>query len=199
MHIFLQGPPGTGKSSLLREAISPYISSAGGFFVQRLIEKGRNVGFQAILLKNQLSPLEVPYHPEMEHVFILDGKWDIAVLEKIILCVEEQMKTQGAKLILLDEVGGIELRSQVFMSALERILSSGTPCFGVLKSRENLGRTVANLNIRHEYTALHTQLETRIRADGEIINFSEQNRAQTLRYVKDAAANRISQIEEKRR
>ena len=176
----------------MREAIAPHVSQVAGFIAQRLREGGRRVGFRAALLEGRFPPPEAKLKPGMDDVFILDGQHSAAALEKAILRVEQRLETPDIKLVLLDEIGGIELTSPVFMSALERILRGQTPCFGVFKSRENLGRAAANLKLSSGHTALHARLEEKILSGGEIITISEQNREKTLMRVKKAAAKIFS-------
>ena len=189
MHIFLQGKSGVGKSTVLRQVFTPYSPVTVGFSVQRLTENGKRVGFRAATLENGFPPPEAEYHSGMDGVFILHRKWDFTPLEKVILCVKKQIASPGAKIVLLDEIGGIELTSSVFMDALEGILIGGLVCFGVFKSRENLLHTQSQLLLNSEYQNRHSQLETRLLSDSKIITLTEKNHIQVLSYLEQAAAS----------
>ena len=73
------------------------------------------------------------------------------------------------------------------MSALDRILSGDKPCFGVLKSSEDLSRAAAKLNAPN-LTGLHKALESRILSVGEIIPLTEHTRASICAYLAERAA-----------
>ena len=178
-----------GKSTLLREALAPYVSLTAGFVVQRLCENSGETAFRAICLEDSFPQLEGKYSPNLDGIFVLPGrKLDVTTLENIILRVEEQAQDSRRKMILLDEIGGVELASPVFMGALERLLSSRKPCFGVFKSRENFSRTSSNLSLPPDYADLHSRLEAKILSHGKIITLTAENRAQTLNRLKEVAA-----------
>ena len=188
MYIFLQGRSGVGKSTLLTQALAPYVGSVAGFMVQRLMESGRRVGFRAAALEGSFLSLEAQYHPGMDGVFILQGKWDAAALESVIMRVEKQLKNPDVKCILLDEIGGVELASPMFMGALERIFASKLLCLGVLKSRENLAHATAKLKLDSKNAEMYDDLEKKILAAGEIICVTEQNRTHILNHLEAIVA-----------
>jgi len=171
-HIFLQGRSGVGKSSLLREIFMPHIAVTRGFVVQRLTENGKKIGFRATSLENGFPPPTAEYAGQ-PGIFILRGEFFIHPLEEAVLRAERECR--ACKFVLLDEIGGVELRSSVFMESLERILSSGTPVAGVFKSRENLERASRTFGLERAYEGLHAELEARLRRGGELITVTEQD------------------------
>lgn len=172
MHLFLSGPRGIGKSTLLQKALLPYQDKLSGFMVQRLIGNGIHIGFRASLIRGCLPPIEAEYKSGMEDVFILRGHTDISVLESIIVQAEADSLSSGSRMIVLDEIGGLELASPVFMSSLLRMLSNGKPCIGVLKSQKNLEHTLAELGLDESYLDLRSMLERTVKSCGEILNFN---------------------------
>ena len=176
-HVFLQGPSGMGKSTILREVFAPHVLYITGFVIQRLTENGLTVAFRTACLDGAFPPLEAQYDSSLKDVFLLRRRWmGYDALERALMHVLEQA---DRSLIVLDEIGGIELGSPVFMGVLERILSGPRPCFGVFKARENLDRALSNLNLsthRAELQEKHKQLEMLIRANGDILTVTGQNR-----------------------
>lgn len=176
MHLFLQGPIGIGKSTLLQKAIKLSGFSITGFTAQRLIENGKTIGYRAVMVNGTLPALEASCPDDMDGVFLLNGKRNVSVLERAIQQVERDMQSPEVKLVLLDEIGGIELTSDAFMGPLRRILSGAKPCIGVLKSAGNLAHTSSVLKLGAEYPALHKELEDLIRQKGELLTVTDKNR-----------------------
>lgn len=176
MHLFLQGPMGIGKSTLLREALIPAASVLAGFATQRLVENGKTIGYRAVSADGPLCPVETPYSEGIGGVFLLRGNRDVSVLEQIIEQAEQDMQKEHVKLLILDEIGGIELTSQRFMASLMRILSGKKPCAGVFKSAGNLAHTSSVLGLEQSYPSLHGGLEQHILLNGRILTLTNENR-----------------------
>lgn len=144
-HLFLRGPLGSGKSTLIRETVIPYLSKVGGFFVQRLFAGDRCRAFclnpvglaEKFLLSKCVQRVE-----NEERVFLYcgdDGRWraKLDVFAVYGLLYLRQGITEGKKLILLDELGGVELHCPAFVQALQETLDSDIRCLGVIKTDLN--------------------------------------------------------------
>ncbi len=147
-NLFLLGDIGTGKSTLIREALLPHLPRVGGFFVQRILIKGRCAAFR-------LQPVETAAAYRInEHVSTLDGltnlflysdaqgRWrqDSAVFSGVGTGCLERSMASGKELILLDELGGIELGCTSFMEAVRAVLDSSIPVLGVYKAPRNAAK-----------------------------------------------------------
>lgn len=176
MHLFLQGPMGIGKSTLLREALIPAVSVLAGFASQRLVENGKTIGYRAVSVNGSLCPVETPYSKGTGGVFLLRGNRDVSILEQIIEQAAQDMQKENVKLLILDEIGGIELTSQRFMASLMRILSGKKPCAGIFKSAENLAHTSSVFGLEQSYPSLHKTLEQHILLNGRILTLTNENR-----------------------
>lgn len=137
-HLFLEADSGAGKSTLIRKLIRPYITEIGGFSSQRLIDNnGETIAFR-IVSAGDLR-LSVPYEDTPETIFRIISRdhssesfsevFDSAGLDLL-------NGTSQKKLILLDEIGGLELKSKPFKDKLFEILSGDTPCIGVIKQQK---------------------------------------------------------------
>ncbi len=150
-HLFLQGPIGSGKSTLIREAIMPYLPRVGGFYVQRLLldDSCRAFSLNPVTIPKEYSlNQKVQRLEETEKVFLYCGdneQWQfkLDVFEVFGALYLSRSIGQGKKLILLDEVGGIELQCAPFLQALLDTLDGDIPCLGVLKADIN-SRTLDN-------------------------------------------------------
>lgn len=194
MNLFLQGQFGSGKSSLLRKALEPFSSSLAGFSTQRLKKNDKTIGYRALTITETLPPLEAIYTPGERGMFIRipNRQIDISVLEKTILQAEQDALRPGCKLILLDEIGGIELKSEVFMGSLLRLLYGAKPCIGVLKSASSLSHTLSQLSLDQDYLSRHDHLEQIIRRKGELILVTPQNREALPGYLSRSLSAMLS-------
>ena len=137
-HLFLEADSGAGKSTLIRKIIAPYIDKIGGFTSQRLQnENDETIAFR-IVPANDLR-LAVPYENTPENIFRIITE-DVRGLNKPEIFESEGLKfltdNYGKKLILLDEIGGIELRNDAFRNKLHEVLSGDIPCIGVIKQNQ---------------------------------------------------------------
>lgn len=146
-NLFLLGKIGTGKSTLIRNTLLPFIDRAGGFFVQRVLISGTCAAFRLLpvtgaedyLLEKEELSLE-----RLSGIFLRSdgrGNWssNMAVFRTTgVRCLQESASS-GKKLILLDEIGGVELHCASFMRALKKIISGPLPVLGVLKAPANAG------------------------------------------------------------
>ncbi|MBQ6583034.1 MAG: hypothetical protein IJH77_04310 [Mogibacterium sp.] len=163
-HLFLEGPIQIGKSTLLRQFLLTYRNRLGGFSSQRLLDAEGNVqGYR--ITDVQDFCLEQPYDPSLPGIFLTrtaEGtRRDPSVFTDYAPVLLQNSLTSD--LILLDEIGGMELLVPEFHRAVTTLLAGDTPCIGVLKSPDNAERTGrhhpdrsalldANRNLRRELT-----------------------------------------------
>lgn len=141
MGLFLEGPKMIGKSTLLRQQLLIGNYHVGGFYVQRLLSETDEVmGFQ-LRAVNLLLPLTSSYHWSEDHCFLRrkDGQMvaDLAVFEEFGQQLLEQALNQSYDVVLLDEIGGLELQVKGFYRSLTQLLKSTKKIVGVYKSAEN--------------------------------------------------------------
>jgi len=137
-HLFLEADSGVGKSTLIRKIIAPYINQIGGFTSQRLQNDNNETIAFRIVPASDLR-LAVPYEDTPESIFRIITE-DIKGLNKPEIFETEGLKyltdNDEKKLILLDEIGGIELRNDAFRTKLHEVLSGDIPCIGVIKQNQ---------------------------------------------------------------
>ncbi len=141
-HLFLEADSGVGKSTLIRKIITPYIDEVGGFTSQRLQnENGETIAFRIVPASD--LRLAVPYEDTPESIFRIITE-DVKGLNKPEIFESEGLKyltdNEGKKLILLDEIGGIELRNDAFREKLHEVLAGDIPCIGVIKQNQKAAK-----------------------------------------------------------
>lgn len=168
-NLFFQGASQIGKSTYLRNILNHNSIRMAGFTVQRVMNEGKIIGYQALPIKGKmLPPVNIAYRPDLSGLFLLNRKKDASVLEWTIAETEKNLQNSRSELLVFDEIGGLELTAPLFMNPLRRILSSGMPCIGILKSKENLIHTITMLNLRNEYLGKHEELVRLIQENGTI-------------------------------
>ena len=176
MNYFLQGESGIGKSYLLQEVLTEYASILEGFTVQRLYLDEKFMGFRACVFQGKFEGQIGEYQPDQSGIFISPKGRDLSILEDMILQVKDRCLKPSCQIVVLDEIGGIELVSQRFMNALYAILNSGKFCVGVLKSRPNLDRTLKNHGTDNDYLTSYEQLVCHINKTGQLETMTGDNR-----------------------
>lgn len=178
-HFFLEGPIQEGKSTLIRKMIKNHLAEIGGFSSQRLLNhSGKTVGFR-IAPASEAIDLTRQYSPALSDVFLyFDGKKTNMKSEVFAdTAIKYLRESKGKKLILLDEIGGVELLVPEFRQALYNALEE-TPCIGVLKLEISNRHMCDNANINRDCIILHMQLRD---------SFVNQYQADVLRFERSRA------------
>ena len=107
----LTGRPGTGKTSLIKQAITETVLSAGGFYTEEIRVQDIRQGFRLITLDGKsitLSHIDIQSHYRV-------GKYgvDIDAFDKVGVSSLKQA-TIGCQLVVVDEIGKMELFSVIF-------------------------------------------------------------------------------------
>ncbi len=175
MYLFLQGPPRVGKSTILRNALIPYREKVAGLMTQRLFQDGNICGFRACAIGGEALPeLEAEYRAGLDGVFLYKGNSFPSVLEDAIARARDLCGENGCELILLDEIGGIELMSPAFMEPLNEILNLGKPLTGTVKSHENLTHTARMLNLPDDILRESENLHRKLKQNGRVLTVTRE-------------------------
>jgi len=129
-NIFITGLPSSGKTTLIREILKELELNAGGFYTQEIRKKGKRVGFEIRSLngkKGILANLEIesPYKVSKYKVNIKDLE-EIGV-KSILSALKEK------KIVIIDEIGKMELFSEKFKKAVKLALESKNKILGTMK------------------------------------------------------------------
>jgi nucleoside-triphosphatase len=125
----LTGPPGTGKTSLIMEAISGMKGKAGGFYTEEIRSQGVRQGFRLVTLAGQSAVLS---HINFQSRYRV-GKYgvDVDSLERVGVAALNQALRE-CELVVIDEIGRMELLSAAFREAVDNILNSGKRLLGTI-------------------------------------------------------------------
>lgn len=165
MNILITGRPGTGKTSLIKEILQRMGKRAGGFYTEEIRKKGQRIGFKIRTTEEKagiLSGIDIdsPYKVGRYRVNLPD-------FEKIALTsIEAGLKS--SKIIIIDEIGPMELFSQKFKELVLKALDSpnqviatiklkGSKFIDKVKSRSDV--VIFNLDSRNREDILKNILE----------------------------------------
>lgn len=175
--LFLTGPIGCGKSTAIAQALGEKITQCGGFLTRRYREPQLHF------------TLESP-----------DGQYSETFLEfsggtprlNLDVFSRRGVSSLNGDILVLDEIGGIELLCPEFSAALEQLLRRDIPVIGVLKGLGPAGALVEALGLSEEYTHAADRLRSLLRVDENTLlyecrQFDEQALHLAEQWVKEYA------------
>lgn len=132
-NILLTGKSGVGKTTVLKKVISG-LENAGGFFTEEIREQGKRTGFRIVTLDGKTGILAYKRKGEF-----MIGSYSVNIkdLEEIaVKSIYSALKKRD--IIVIDEIGKMEILSQKFRDAVIEALESSKIVIGVIH-RENSG------------------------------------------------------------
>jgi len=130
----LTGRPGTGKTSLIKQVAAQMKGKAGGFYTEEIRSQGVREGFRLVTLDGEDAILahtniHSPYRVSKYGV-------DIDALERVGIPALHKA-AQQCNLVVIDEIGKMELFSADFRDTVSRMIDSGTRILGTIMLNPN--------------------------------------------------------------
>jgi len=128
-NVLLTGDPGCGKTTLIKDVISVVGKSAGGFYTDEIRERGIRQGFNIVTLNGVKVILS---HVDFKHSYRV-SKYivDVNALETVAApAVMRAIEIRD--IIIIDEIGKMELFSSAFQDAVEQALDSPKKVLGTI-------------------------------------------------------------------
>ena len=125
----LTGGPGVGKTTVIKQVLERIGLSAGGFFTEEIRSGGVRQGFRIVTLDGREATLS---HVDIKGPARV-GKYgvDIEALEEVgVAALGESVRK--CELVVVDEIGKMELLSDAFREAVEDAINSGNRVLGTI-------------------------------------------------------------------
>lgn len=130
----LTGSPGTGKTTVIRQAIAGPEAKAGGFYTEEIRSGGTRQGFRIVTLDGHDAILA---HVD-SHSSYRVSKYgvDVQNLDNVGVAAINQA-IEISDLIVIDEIGKMELFSPRFREAVLKAIDSGKKVLGTIMLSPN--------------------------------------------------------------
>lgn len=131
--LLLTGHPGIGKTTIIRTIVAQLGNKAGGFYTEEIVGPGGRKGFRLITLDGKETTIA--------HIDLRDYKTprvgrygvDVAALERVgVAALRRAM--QEKKLVVVDEIGTMELYSRAFCDTVMLAILGPAPVLGTIMS-----------------------------------------------------------------
>ncbi len=155
--LLLTGKPGSGKTTIIRKVLDGTQVRAGGFITEEMREKSIRTGFQIETLDGKRAVLaKREAHDTLPRI----GSYavDTSVMADIGVPALREAG-ESADLVVIDEIGKMEMLCPAFVRELHRIAAFETPVLGtILMSHHPEGDRIKGLPF---VTILKVTIETR--------------------------------------
>lgn len=176
--MFLEGPSGIGKSAAIWNALQQSRLQYRGFFSRRLVNaEGGTMAFQ-LTAYDQAQEFTKLYQGDEENIFLRypgTAKREVNLEAFTRVCGLVGAYRQ-ADMLVLDEIGGLELQLPSFREYLYELLDSRIPCIGVLKSTENYQRLQRNISMDKSTDQYYYELRNYLTKHGSVYRLEERDR-----------------------
>ena len=125
----LTGKPGTGKTSLIRQALIELGGTAGGFYTEEIRSRGIREGFRLVTIDGEsaiLAHINIGGPCRVSKYGV-----DIGSLDRVGVSALSRAIAQ-CDLIVIDEIGKMEIFSPSFREAVSQAVGSGKRVLGTI-------------------------------------------------------------------
>jgi nucleoside-triphosphatase len=126
---FLTGRPGVGKTTVIRAVVRRLGARAGGFYTEEVREQGHRTGFRLVAFGTgpdrvgTLAGVNVSSHCRV-------GKYGVHLqdLDRVgVTALRWAVEQPGVSVVVIDEIGKMELFSPAFREVVQAALASPKP------------------------------------------------------------------------
>jgi len=133
-NLMLTGAPGVGKTTVIQKVAEQLGERAGGFYTSEMRSGGQRTGFSIVTLDGRTVPLALAGEGGGPRV----GRYSVNVVGIDQVAVPSILYAMSeGKVVVIDEIGKMELNSVAFRNAVHRALSAPMPIVATIMERPN--------------------------------------------------------------
>jgi nucleoside-triphosphatase len=168
--LFLTGRPGVGKTTVIKAVAQALGDGADGFYTEEVRHQGQRQGFQLVALRRG-------ERATLAHVSLKGrgrprvGRYgvDVVALDRVGVAALERAIAQS-RVILIDEIGKMELFSQAFKEAVLAAMNGHAPVIATVMARAH--PWVDPLKARPDVELWHVTVENRDLMPARVLNWA---------------------------
>lgn len=146
----LTGRPGVGKTTIVKAVVARLGERAGGFYTEEIREAGQRTGFRLVAFGAGRTRSGILAGVDISSPYRV-GRYRVCVddLESVgVRALWQAMRQPGVNLLVIDEIGKMELMSAAFCEAVEAAMQSAKPVLATVMASSQ--RWVNDLKVRPE-------------------------------------------------
>jgi len=135
--LLLTGRPGVGKTTVIRAVVDQLSIPAGGFYTEEIREGGRRTGFRLVGLDEESPQAGVLASVNISSSYRV-GNYGVSLtdLERVgVAAIRRAVAQPQVGLVIVDEIGKMELFSLAFRDAVLSALASPKPVLATVMAR----------------------------------------------------------------
>jgi nucleoside-triphosphatase len=173
----ITGKPRIGKSTVIKEVIGRLKAEGitmGGMLTSDMHERGRRVGFSIEDINSGVKGVLAHMHQRGTKV----GKYGVNLIDLDSIgtnSIKAAVSSSDMAVIIVDEIGPMELKSKRFINAIEEVIQSDK-------------HLIVSVHQRSEH-----ELVRRIKRDFEIFVVTEENRDEIAKVLTKKCLHKITQ------
>ena len=131
-NIFITGLPGIGKTTVIRKVLELCSElKFTGFYTSEIRENNIRKGFKICSISGRTGILA---HENIKGPYRV-GKYGVNLTDLEEVCVKEMRENSAADVIVIDEIGKMEVFSDNFCRAVEEVLDSNNIVIGTISRK----------------------------------------------------------------
>jgi nucleoside-triphosphatase len=125
--LLITGQPGIGKTTLIKRLAEKVGNEAGGFYTQEIREGGVRRGFEIVTFDGARAYLsrKSPQKAFENEILFKSYRVNLDGIEKVAVPALLKARDEG-KIVFIDEIGPMEIFSQVFCETVKQLLDDET-------------------------------------------------------------------------